>query len=141
MRGFLVDGGLWWLLVHSSPISNHHLITWEINLDGDCSNVPPAAAGACPSVFSIELFLLINNLFFLFVCLFLPSWAFHKPQTSFACIWKVHVGIVNSVVHHPNTQSVSFLLSAVLGMLMLAGYAHGYIAAQTHILLALFFQN
>jgi len=53
----------------------------------------------------------------------------------------VHVGIVNSVVHHPNTQSVSFLLSAVLGMLMLAGYAHGYIAAQTHILLALFFSK
>jgi hypothetical protein len=47
----------------------------------------------------------------LFVCLFLPSWAFHKPQTSFACIWKVHVGIVNSVVHHPNTQSVSLYSS------------------------------
>jgi len=55
----------------------------------------------------------------------LPSWPFGKPQTSFACIRKVHVGIVNSVVHHPNTQSVSFLLSAVLGMLMLARYAHG----------------
>jgi len=70
MGGFLVDGGLWWLLVHSSPISNHHLITWEINLHGDCSNVPPAATGACTSVFSIELFL-INNFLIFFVCLFI----------------------------------------------------------------------
>jgi hypothetical protein len=45
----------------------------------------------------------------------MPSWAFCKPQTSIACIRKVHVGIVNSVVHHPNTQSASVLVKCSVG--------------------------
>ncbi len=50
MRGcFLVDGSL---KPHFKP-SSYYLG----NLHGDCSNVPPAASGACTLVFSIELFL------------------------------------------------------------------------------------
>jgi hypothetical protein len=69
------------------------------------------------SFFLLNFFNYLFGLFYfiLFIYLFLPSWAFRKPQSSFACIRKVHVGIVNSVVHHPNTQSTSILVKCSVG--------------------------
>jgi hypothetical protein len=98
------------------------------------------------SFFLLNFFNYLFGLFYfiLFIYLFFPSWAFRKPQSSFACIRKVHVGIVNSVVHHPNTQSTSILVKCSVGHVNVSRvcpwvYIYIYIAAQTHILLAFLF--